>query len=458
MNFYTKNSSKKVNTYLRHHRFATKDSTGLRLIVFSLVAMLLLWPSYGEWKLSGVPNIAPPRLLKLILLTALAYNFISIGINFSRIYSRIKANRILFICLFSFNFIQFITFSLDSQGSTWIYQLIKESLLGNILILFALLLVLRDADDVIIIFKILVISSLGISLFSIFEFIQKENIFSTIVTNSNISTTMAFTDKTRDFGYRVSSSFIHPLVLAHYATCLLPIAVFLFKRSTGFSCLIFAVACLGLILDVTLSSTRSGLAILVISLIVIGLYLYSDWWRSENNKIVKTLSLMLMLILMSAFFIIFENWFFTLINGRTLEESKSTLVRLGEIKSAIPKILDSIFIGYGPTNATTGVGLNRYFGSIVDNYYVLITLQSGVIATFLLLICFFIPAINLFYQFKKSSSFSMKPLAALAISFSIFTSFQAVHALSDLFILFYILIACFAVLNDSKVNANKNIK
>jgi hypothetical protein len=455
MNLSTDNSYKVRNTYLRSPKREIKESTWLRLIVFSLVAILLLWPSYGEWKLSGVPNIAPPRLLKLILFIVLAYNFIGIGINFSRIKNRIKANRILFICLFLFNFIQFLTFSLDSQGGIWIYQFIKENLFGNILILFALLLVLRDADDVIIIFKILVITSLGITFFSIIELIKKENIFNTIVSNANISTIMAFTDKTRDFGYRVSSSFIHPLVLAHYATCLLPIAVFLLIRSTGFSFLIFFTAFFGLILDVILSSTRSGLAILIISLIVISLYLYSDWWRNEKNKIVKTLSLMMMPMLILIFFLIFENWFLSLINGRTHEETNSTLVRLGEIQSAIPKIFDSFFFGYGPTNATTGVGLNRYFGSIVDNYYLLITLQSGAIATFLLLACLFIPAKNLLNEFKKSSSFSMKPLAALAISFSIFMSFQAVHALNDLFILFYILLACFTVLNDSKFNSTK---
>ena len=143
-------------------------------------------------------------------------------------------------------------------------------------------------------------------------------------------------------------------------------------------------------------------------------------------------------------------WILLLMQGRTHEERSSTLVRIGEIESSIPKILDSILIGYGPTNATTGVGLNRTFGSVVDNYYLLVSLQSGLIATVLLIICLLIPAKNIVKEIFNKLAYSMKPLAAIAISMSIFFIFQAIHALTDLLVLFYILIACFAVLNCSK--------
>lgn len=428
---------------------ARYESAWLRRVVFALVAVLFLWPSYGEWKMTGVPNLAPPRLIKLLLFTVLAYNFVTIGIDFGRIKNRLEANWVLFSCLLLFNLIQFATFAFDSQGGYWIYKYIKETLMGNILILFALLLVLRNENDVIILFKVLVISSLGIGLFSIAEFVLKYNFFRDFVSDANLSTVMALSDKTRDFNYRVSSVFIHPLVLANYAICILPIAILLFMRSHGLFRLFYGLTICSLLVDAVLSSTRSGIVIAALTTLVVAGYLLSDWWRSQRNGVVKALVLLLNITIIFVLVTFSLYWFSDIIAGRTYEESRSTVVRLGEIEAAIPKILDSPLVGYGPTDAATGVGLTGAFGSVVDNYYLLISLQSGLLAALILLITFVIPAKNLIPQFFLSSPYQQKPLAALAISFSVFLIFQSIHALPDLHSLFYVLIACFAVLNSN---------
>ena len=421
------------------------NSRAVRWVVLILIFSIFLWPGYGELKVSGLPNVAPPRLIKTLLFFLLAYRFLNMGIELRRIGERISQHWVLFGILFFYHLLLILSFSLDQSSLVLIYGYIKEEVFTNLLLMFAVIYVVRDEEDITSIVKALVLASIGVALITAIESFVKVNLFKSIV--SNINTSLAFGDKTRDLRYRANGTFSHPLVLAQYAAVMLPLAWWLFSRSFGKN-IVWLVALIGLVTCSILSVTRSGLVLLIVTAMAIALVSATRWWYKCKNGVLK------MLLLTQAigwgFFAIFGvgSWLTRLIEGTTREESSSSFYRLEVLRSAIPKILSSPLIGYGPTHAMEGVGVGR-MGNIIDNYFLLVGLESGIFAGMFLLALFVVASKTAWHTFPLKQGVSIHHM--LAISSAIFCLFLLfVHALPELLPLFYIFLGLMVSASKSK--------
>lgn len=418
----------------------------VRWVVLFLIFCIFLWPGYGELKVSGLPNVAPPRLIKTLLFLLLAYRFLNVGIELRRVGERISQHWVLFGILFFYHLLLILSFALDQASMVLIYGYVKEEVFTNLLLMFAVIFVVRDDDDIKSIVKALVLASIGVALIAATESFVKVNLFKSVV--SNVNTALAFGDKTRDLRYRANGTFSHPLVLAQYAAVMLPLAWWLFSQPSRKK-IIWLIALVGLVTCSILSVTRSGLVLLIVSAIAITLVSATRWWYRCKNGVLK------MLLLTQAigwgFLVIFSvsGWITRLIEGTTREESNSSFYRLEVLRSAIPKILSSPLIGYGPTHAMEGVGVGR-MGNIIDNYFLLVGLESGIFAAMLLLVLFVVAAKTAWHKFSLKRGISIHHM--LAISSVIFCMFLLfVHALPELLPLFYIFLGLI-------VSATKNKK
>ena len=108
-------------------------------------------------------------------------------------------------------------------------------------------------------------------------------------------------------------------------------------------------------------------------------------------------------------------WF---VEGRNEMEYSSALVRYTQIERSYYNIKSSPFIGYGPGNAATIVGVkNKQSNYTLDNYLLTLGIESGLPALFCFLI-FIINILLLCYRSIKNDFFFTSILISL-VSFLI---------------------------------------
>lgn len=429
---YLNTTFKVSNTSVRR----IESATVLRWILLVLIFTIFLWPGYGELKVGGLPNLAPPRLIKMMLFGLMIYQFLFSKFEFNRIGKCISQYWILFSLLALYHFFRVLSFGLDPYPIIYIYGYIKEEIFTNIVLMLSVICIVRDNEDIKSIVKALVLASIFVAIITTVEFIVKVNLLKSIVSYANTTTALAFADKTRDLRYRANGTFAHPLVLAQYAAAMLPLAWWVFRYSSGWKKIIWFISLIGLVTCSFLSGTRSGLALLLMTALAIILINSAGWWLRCKNGVLK-----IFLFTQAtgwSFVIVFGigTWIMQLLKGTTREESNSSFYRFKVLQTAIPKIFSSPLTGFGPTHAVEGVGIGR-LGNIVDNYFLLVGLESGIISM-LLLMAIFIMAFKISWH-KVSIKNGIKLQHMLATSIATFSLFLLfVHALSELFPLFYI--------------------
>lgn len=425
----------------RAHLFtAVNDSPVLMRILLALLAAYILWPSYGEWKLSGVPNLAPPRLLKLLLIGWLAYRFAWCGLPFEQLKARIKNSWMIFFCLLVYEVFQVVAFTLDRNTLYFFYRFIKEEMFTNLLIMFAFLLILRGASDLKKTVEVISLCGLLIGVLVIVESILKQNLYSTIVSDANLSTVFALIDKSRDLHYRAQGPFSHPLLLATFCAGVLPLAWWSLAMTRGLRRFLHFLAVAALVAAAYLSYTRSGLGLVLFALLGCALYEYAGWVRRCRNHLFVMFTLTQMAGLLIVV-VIGAGWYGgQLLSGQTVEESMSSYARWEMLRAGIPKIMASPLLGYGPTEAVRGVGFSgRLFGNFLDNYFLLLGLQVGLVGLFAFA-GMYIAAFIRSRRLGRLSGYSGLGFF-LALSLACFFVMQIVHALTDLMWLLYVIIA-----------------
>ena len=378
--------------------------------------------------------------------------FITAQSNIAKIWEIISRGWGLFLILIAYQLIKVITAVIDPQGMLGLYMFLKIDVFTDMLLMFLVLYFVRDFSDFAKIIDTLIIASLVVTLIVVVESVVQHNLFDTIISDTNWSVDAALLDKSRDDKYRAQGSFGHPIILAQYAVCLLPLAWWRVSQLNGLKKLLFGIAIVGLGADVFLTNTRSGIGLLVIALFVLGVWNMILWWKRNNQQLVKMLIAVQLggaaIVLLGLMLRFMSN----LLGGRTQEESMSSYHRVQMWHAAIPKIMESPLSGYGPTNAMTNVGFVGHFGNLfMDNYFLLLSLESGLIATFLLVIIFLYLSKDIFLLlFAKLRDEREMLRFALSLSIGLFAVFQVIHASSELFRFFYLLAGCKIALDFSK--------
>lgn len=423
------------------------ESRFLVLIVLCLLAASLLWPSYGEWKLSGVPNIAPPRLLKALLLVWLVYRFAWAGLPFERLGGRIRANLAIFISLLIYEIFQIVAILFDQNSGVFIYAFIKEEVFSNLLILFALLLILNNDKDLKKAIEIISLAGLIIGILVIIEAVLKNNFFSKVVTDGNLGTTFAMLDKSRDMNYRVQGPFSHPLLLSTFCAGALPLCWWAASVTVGLRRVVHVFAVFALIAAAYLSHTRSGLAAVLLMVAACTLREYVAWLKRCKNKVLAMLTLTVMVGLLAVLVTAAAWYAMDILVGRTAEEASSTNARLEMLRIGIPKILEEPFFGYGPSNAVAQVGFrSQVFGFFIDNYFLELGLRAGLIGLFAYVAMYLLTFAKLLRAWFGPAAQALPAFLAFAIVSQAYM--QVIHASADSIGFLYVIFSLAIILNE----------
>lgn len=353
---------------------------GMWLVGFYL-SLLLWFPAWGEVKIGGSPNIAPPRLaffaclgIMILLLWVRPYR--------ERL-SRPEEPASLWIWrIVHFFFIwQLASVLVIKPELADSFTVLKSSLLPQWLAFWFGTSLVRSERGLKMVLLILAGAALlQVGLAVIEAFILKRHVFAGILKVTSSGGAFAVSASIRDGVYRAKGSFSHPLVLCHFlmsATCIvLAIAPFQAKRWQRWAMGLTAVILTGAL---ALTRTRTGIVLGVGFFASICLIYYWLWSR-RLRPIAQALA-RAQLIWVFAALAIGGVYVQDLLAGRTSEEIWSSYYRMEQFNRAIPAIFDSPFFGYGAGRGTEvlALGFKGFFGFAVDSMLLKFALDYGLI-------------------------------------------------------------------------------
>lgn len=399
-------------------------------LFLAYIFILPLWPNYAELKVSGIPNLAPDRLLRF----ALFFGFIGIFFTNSeavkRMKRRISRHWVLVLALCFYYGARTLSALVSDNTVFQIYAFFRNEFLISFPFFLYALLAIRDSQSIKKIMATLVIAGFISSLVALVDYYKQQNLFVGLVPVSSDYVLGVFLDKTRDEGYRAQGTFEHPIMLGQFFMLLLPLIWVLFRQSTKAAHKIFyAASAILALVAVFASGSRAalGLAISVVCLCVFW-DIYA-WTRTSKNRVLQYLVISQAPIpILGAFFALYSYKGAAL--GQTQETVSSTNARLDMLLGGAPKIFDSPLWGHGLGEALSVFSLVGRAGiRTLDNYYILIGLETGALVMFLFFLILIIPIISNLRGSADVSRSHARLSAAIALICLTYTMQMGVHSL-----------------------------
>jgi hypothetical protein len=426
----------------------------LKRIVLNLgwivIIILCLWPRYSYLRFGGLPALTPSRGVLVLWITF----WISFWIK-SRAYRQYFFEKAasakwvygLLILLVGWIFFANLFSSFPLRG---LYITLDHILMlcGFFFMLSATLMRPTDVRKLINIISIvvLVIVAVGIA-----ELVLKRNVFAGYLPVTEDYAATALSDKIRDSGYRVQSTFDHPLSFSQFLVAIIPMLIAGFFSAYRFKGRLFYLCCTTVaIAGLIIARSRSGI---VISTVTVLLFMAIVGLRRMLMGKISISDLLItigMTILLSISIYVVSDKLIELTVGRTSAEMSSSNARLVMLRRAIPLVLDSPLIGHGSGRAAELVGIYGRGGALtVDSLLISYAVESGLVA-FLAYISLIVAAI--FRAIRVSTRDDIFSYYGAGLAASLFGFFLTTITLSltpNLFVLATLLAATVA-LGESK--------
>lgn len=376
----------------------------LRRVLLSSLCVLVFWPTYAVFTLSGLPSIDPRKIALLLLLLSVTYTCLNVESALASMKATLAKGGWLTLLL-----VLFVLWRLASVLAS--DNLEKASiqfgweLLTFFLVFAATIVCLRSSRDMHTVLAVMTVCTGLVSLIAIVERLHGSNFISPLAPRNlefDAAQALALHAKIREGANRVQATFEHPMAMAEFLVMMAPPAAFVAFRHKRRAMRLCGLATLPLlVVAVFLTQTRSAF-IAIAGMIVCGAIL----WLA---KIMKTQSLgfkgylsfvgiaIVVAILASAAGIAS-----TLVSGRSEAEQQSSLERLEQLKRAESVIAKAPMLGSGVGLGNDTIGFSAVKGRLyVDNYYLTLALDSGIpgaVLFFLILVFASFSGIRLFFS------------------------------------------------------------
>ena len=427
----------------------------LLLFLLALLFMLPLWPGYAELKFGGLPNLAPVRLVRIVLIVSFIWMIFNDRRRNKIFFRRISENWVLVSTLIAFYGLRVASAFVGHDISFQLFAFFKNDVFTNLPIFFIALAAIDDNKSVSKVFNVLIGAGLIASLLAMVDFYLERNIFMGIISVSNDYLMGIFIDKSRDNAYRAQGTFEHPILLGQYFTFMLPLIWVKFMATTRVGVrLYYTVAAIMAVASIYVSGSRAALGIAVIFLMFIFIWEIIFWIRTSHNRVAQyfVISQFAWLIFGVIFGITMLK---NIAGGNSAETISSTNSRLIMWTGGLPKVFDSPLIGHGLGDATSIFSLVGRGGMrTLDNFYLLLGLESGVLAPLLFLVFLALSSPPLFQYFFREPGDIARPLIACMFVFIGYSFFMAIHALPEQFWLILLISGIVIVLLENNSHSN----
>lgn len=394
------------------------------------VFVMPLWPNYAELKFGGLPNLAPDRLIRTALVFGFIWIFFSNSAAVHTLKQRLEKNWILISVLLAFYGIRIVSAFVAHDPLFQLFAFFRNELLVSLPIFFIALLAIEDEKSVKKVFVALTAAGVIASILALVDFYREKNIFMGLIPITSDYLMAVFLDKTRDFTYRAQGTFEHPIMLGQYFALTLPITWTLFKESKGFvrPCF-YAIAGVLALGSVYISGSRIALGVAVLTMMLFAFWEIILWIRTSRNRVLQYLVLsQLPLPIVAAVSGLYM--FKSTATGSTQETLSSTNARLDMLVGGFPKIFDSPIIGHGLGEHLSVFSLLGRAGiRTLDNFYLLVGLESGVFVPILLMLFFLLSSPPVFRYFFREEGVAARRVIACALLLFGYAMQMAIHSL-----------------------------
>lgn len=423
----------------------------LALLFFGLVFLLPLWPDFAELKMAGLPNLAPTRLMRAALIVATLFCFFHDKERAEMLVRRIRENWLIVGLLVLLYSIRFASGFIGHFPVLEIYAFIKNDFWSYLVLFFVALFVIRDEKDVIRIIQVIVSSAAIVGLVTLLEFYLKNNIFQKLLPVTSDYLVAVLGDKSRDNIYRAQGTLEHPLILGQFFVMVLPWCWYclLYSENKAFKALALCSGLLGLA-SIYLSGSRSSIAVIIPVVALMFIWELWRWTKRSHNRPAQYLMMLQFPLLFTAFVGVLV-YIKSMAAGTTQITRGSASVRLDMLNAGLPKLGDAIFMGHGLGEAVTVV---KFVGKggvrTLDNYYLLVGLESGAIALLLTVILWLY---FLFAAIRSSGDLDVKRARLslmMGLSVLSYIIIMGIHSLQSLTWLLLLVFACIFVLREKK--------
>lgn len=425
----------------------------IEVLLLITIFLFYAWPEYFVLKIGSLPGFNIQRVSFLVML--IFWLFVTISSKWHRRLfftniSKYKKSLILFIILFTIKIIS-INNSIDLVHSSYVT-------LNEIIIWFCLMLISlsiwNKPKHIIRVINILAIASVIIFIFGVFELIYGKVVFEDLVGISSKYTSNALSINFRD-GHRVKSIFGNTLGLAQFLTILLPFLMFSASSKTTIYLKIFYITTILFSLFL-IYKTESRASILIIIILIL-VWFFIKMIKYFNSS--KTIAKYIIFLIIPAFiiFLSFElfNIFSNLVIGKNTLEMTSMIVRVVQLQKGIPLVVNNYLLGYGPGNAASILNVGDANLPTIDNYYLSLSLESGIVSLLIFIIILLLFLKKTFNYMSNTSDISSKICSACFYSLIAFSISLSVLSLKVNFPFIFIIFAFVLVLENYKIEHNK---
>jgi hypothetical protein len=429
----------------------------MRFLTLLFIFLLPLWPNYAELRPFGLPNIAPTRMLNLLLACFFVVCFFVSREAQELFVRRIRDNWRVFVLLGLLYLFKAISAFRGPSTIVGVYEFIKLDILVVLPCFFYALMVIKGREDVRRVMLLLVVSAALVSIITLIEAVLKRNLYTMFLPIASAAMKLASVGGFRDSVYRAQGSFEHPLALSEFLSAVLPLALFLIVTGRRSWQRVGLVVTIGLMCAaIYLTRSRAGAGAGAFALVLLILVYVVRRLSGAKNYIMQYLVYLQIPALLCSLALAgygYKDYFV----GKSLEEQRSTYLRVEMMDKGLPLVMQNPLIGLGAGRGSDAVGIKAAMGfTTIDNYYLALALDAGV------------PAVALFLLFLSSLMYAAWRLsirmggrdglmaAVLGISILVFMLHAAIQALTAVFPILFLfsvlLMALRADVDDQALN------
>lgn len=382
------------------------------------VAAKFLWPNFAYIPIEALPSKNPQRWVWAFCILYWAYGLATNSELRERLAKRLANSQVAWL-LAALILWRILASGFSESIPTSVYLMLVELFDYVPAFLFALTWV-RDERDARTLALALLVTALLIGLIAAVEFAIKANVFLQLVPGDIENEEFlraAVEGKLRGGAYRVQASFNHPLLLAQFTVCVLPLAVYVATTAPQRTTKAFAAVVFFVLMGMLLAS-RTRTAVAVAAPVLALSFLMAAWTGMTNRKsgvhkpLISAIGLLAgVAVLVSVFALIA-----VLTQGRTQEEAGSSLARVIMLQRAMDAAAVEPLVGYGPGVGNYKAALYSSSGAAsLDSYFLTQLLEAGVPAMLLYVALIGVGALQILRHFSPTAQQAGRASKVLAM-------------------------------------------
>ncbi len=437
----------------------------IRKLCFALVIVDIAIPNYYALQLPGTPWISARRFFTLLLIMVFAVAYSSSQAVRQRVHDVIRENKLLFVCIAGFLFMIVASIFTSISPFTSLSSL-SDSILEWYIPFIAVIYVIRDNKDADLLLRVICVCGLFVSLMGIAEpflgrhtyvMLMPKFVSDNLASNNPELYAMFNTLPMRNGQYRASSLFTTALSFAEFEAMIAPLgAIYLFHGGSWRSKALGAATIVACFAGIYASGSRGGyLSFLIAGGMFVTLYVVRSTLiapRSLAGPIFAIMAGSGMTLVTAA--ILFVRRINNIIFAGA-EGDSSNQARIDEWMMAMPKIFANPVTGhgFGLSGAIVGYRSSPNSPLSVDSFLLSLVVETGLPSVLFYFGTAVVAAWFGSRQYLRDRTQGGPLAAGVACAITAFASYRFFLSQRENQTLFFILVACAAVLQSFYLRA-----